>query len=102
MNLLDTARQAAADVVKAAYDKAVAAGTLPQAELPLFHGQKALFCANNLPGCVKNSQRGRIVAGIDAQCIAHGCAGSSWGAPSSASARPDSRATLPSRPLTNW
>lgn len=34
MNLLDTARQAAADVVKAAYDKAVAAGTLPQAELP--------------------------------------------------------------------
>ena len=31
MNLLDTARQAAADVVKAAYDKAVASGTLPQA-----------------------------------------------------------------------
>lgn len=28
MNLLDTARQAAAGVVKAAYDKAVAAGTL--------------------------------------------------------------------------
>ena len=34
MNLLDTARQAAAGVVKAAYDKAVAAGTLPAAELP--------------------------------------------------------------------
>ena len=34
MNLLDTARQAAAGVVKAAYDKAVAAGTLPTAELP--------------------------------------------------------------------
>ena len=34
MNLLENARQAAAQVVQAAYEKAVAAGTLPQAELP--------------------------------------------------------------------
>ena len=34
MNLLETARQQAVAVVKAAYEKAVAAGTLPQAELP--------------------------------------------------------------------
>ncbi len=34
MNLLETARQQAAAVVKTAYEKAVAAGALPQAELP--------------------------------------------------------------------
>ena len=34
MNLLENARKAAAQVVQAAYEKAVAAGTLPQAELP--------------------------------------------------------------------
>ncbi len=34
MNLLETARQQAIAIVKAAYEKAVAAGTLPQAELP--------------------------------------------------------------------
>lgn len=34
MNLLETARQQAAEVVKTAYEKAVAAGMLPQAELP--------------------------------------------------------------------
>ena len=34
MNLLETARQQAAAVVKTAYEKAVAAGVLPQAELP--------------------------------------------------------------------
>lgn len=34
MNLIENARQQAAAVVKAAYDRAVAAGTLPQAELP--------------------------------------------------------------------
>lgn len=34
MNLLETARQQAVEIVKAAYEKAVAAGTLPQAELP--------------------------------------------------------------------
>lgn len=34
MNLLETARQQAIAIVKMAYEKAVAAGTLPQAELP--------------------------------------------------------------------
>ena len=34
MNLLENARKAAAQVVQAAYEKAVAAGTRPQAELP--------------------------------------------------------------------
>src|SRR5699024_7661569 len=34
MNLLENARKAAAQVVQAAYEKAVAAGTLPKAELP--------------------------------------------------------------------
>lgn len=34
MNLLETARQQAVAIVKAAYEKAVAAGTLPQTELP--------------------------------------------------------------------
>lgn len=34
MNLLENTRKAAAQVVQAAYEKAVAAGTLPQAELP--------------------------------------------------------------------
>lgn len=34
MNLMENARQQAAAIVAAAYDKAVAAGELPQAELP--------------------------------------------------------------------
>lgn len=34
MNLMENARQQAAAIVRAAYDKAVAAGELPQAELP--------------------------------------------------------------------
>ena len=34
MNLMETARQQAADIVRAAYEKAAAAGDLPQAALP--------------------------------------------------------------------
>ncbi len=34
MNLMENARQQAAAIVRAAYDKAVAAGELPQAEFP--------------------------------------------------------------------
>ena len=73
---------------------------LAQAELTLFDRQKLFAIANNLSGvCVKHSQRGCIIACVDAQCIAaHG----SSDAASSAVSRPCSRATVPSRPLTNW
>ncbi len=71
---------------------------LPQPKLAIFYGQKTFFCANNLSGCIKYCQRGCIVAGIYAQCIAHDCSGSSCG---SLSSRPASRTTAPNRPLTN-
>ena len=67
---------------------------LAQPKLALLHRKKTLFCANNLSGCIKDSQRGCIIAGVDAQRIAaHSCSGSA--------SRPCSRATVPSRPLTN-
>ena len=68
---------------------------LAQPELPLFDGQKLFAIANNLSGvCVKHCQRGCVIAGVDAQRIAaHSCSGSA--------SRPCSRATVPSRPLTN-
>ena len=67
---------------------------LAQAKLALLHRKETLFCANNLSGCIKDSQRGCIIAGVDAQRIAaHSCSGSA--------SRPCSRATVPSRPLTN-
>ena len=72
---------------------------LTQAELPLLDREKPLLCANNLSGCIKNRQRGCIVACVDAQCIA---AHSVSDAASSAVSSPCSRATVPSRPLTNW
>ena len=67
---------------------------LAQAQLALLHRKETLFCANNLSGCIKDGQRGCIIAGVDAQRIAaHSCSGSA--------SRPCSRATVPSRPLTN-
>ena len=67
---------------------------LAQAKLALLDRKKTLFCANNLSGCIKDGQRGCIVAGVDAQRItAHSC--------SDSASRPCSRATVPSRPLTN-
>ena len=67
---------------------------LAQPKLALLHRKETLFCANNLSGCIKDSQRGCIIAGVDAQRIAaHSCSGSA--------SRPCSRATVPSRPLTN-
>ena len=67
---------------------------LAQPKLALLHRKETLFCANNLSGCIKDGQRGCIVAGVDAQRIAaHSC--------SDSASRPCSRATVPSRPLTN-
>ena len=72
---------------------------LPQAKLSGFYRQKALFCTNNLPGCIKNCQRGCIVACIDPERITAHCSADSATA---SSLRPWSRATAPSRPFTNW
>ena len=72
---------------------------LPQAKLPGFYRQKTLFCTNNLPGCIKNCQRGCIVACIDPERITAHCSADSATA---SSLRPWSRATAPSRPFTNW
>ena len=72
---------------------------LAEAQLALLDRKKPFLCTNNLSGCVKNCQRGCIIACVDAQCIAaHG----SSDAASSAVSKPCSRATVPSRPLTNW
>ena len=71
--------------------------TLPQAQLALLDRQKTFLCANNLSGCVKNRQRGCIVACVDAQRIVAHCSSDSTGSVS----RPCSRATAPSRPFTN-
>ena len=70
--------------------------TLPQAQLALLDRQKTFLCANNLSGCVKNRQRGCIVACVDAQRIVAHCSSDSTGSVS----RPCSRATAPSRPFT--
>ena len=72
---------------------------LPETKLPGFYRQKALFCTNNLPGCIKNCQRGCIVACIDPERITAHCSADSVTA---SSLRPWSRATAPSRPFTNW
>ena len=71
--------------------------TLAQAQLARLDRQKLFAIANNLSGvCVKHSQRGCIIAGIDAQRQHCGWAASATGC------SPRSRATAPNRPLTNW
>ena len=55
---------------------------LPQAKLSGFYRQKALFCTNNLPGCIKNCQRGCIVACIDPERITAHCSAGSTAASS--------------------
>ena len=68
-----------------------------QAQLARLDRQKTFLCANNLSGCVKNRQRGCIVACVDAQRIVAHCSSDSTGSVP----RPCSRATAPSRPFTN-
>ena len=73
--------------------------TLAQPKLALLDREKPLLCANNLSGCIKNGQRGCIVACVDSKCVT---AHSSSDSIASAASSPFSRATAPSRPLTNW
>ena len=55
---------------------------LPQAQLPGFDRKKPLFCTNNLSGCIKNCQRGCIVACIDPERITAHCSAGSTAASS--------------------
>lgn len=67
---------------------------LAQTELPGFYRQKLFAITNNLSGCgIKNRQRGCIVACIETE--------DQHDSPSGSGDRPFSRATDPSRPLTN-
>ena len=65
---------------------------LAQPQLPRLDRQKLFAIANNLSGIrVKHGQRGCVITGIYAQGQ-HDASGSA----------PCSRATAPSKPLTNW